>query len=786
MREPSYRHQPLATAAEESKYFPYSAPLYPHAALGNARKAFQKTVENLRRQRWLILAIFLSVLAITIFFTTRQTPRYQAESILLVKTERPLEPSNALTYGYLTSLEDQSMATQVLLLGYSYDLAEQVAQRLLNQKTIPETGQLLSILESDSTISAVAFARQLQNGLVSVEQGAPNALLVRATAPTAPEAAFIANVYVEEAIRRSQDASRQRVSTSRQFLEQRIGESTATLQNAEADLKQYMEQAGAVALDQEVQAAVSNVGRLEASLAEAQIELDMKRASFRSTEEALQRISPALTQRLASGVNRELDQAQQTLAKLQVDLEQIYQRHPELRTDTSDERIVPLRNQIAQWQQRVDQLASQLVSETRATGGSDPSNPESGIAYATTLERQLTNDRITISGLEARVASLQEQLFGYNRRLQHVPQQSVTLAQLERQRTAAEQLNSLLGTKLQEAIIAEESEIGSLRLLQPARAPSAPIYPHPQRNMLLGALLGLLLGMGVALLRSKLDERLYAPEDIQQNGSHLLSVIPNMRSFISKAFGSEERINFEEYSVRTNLVALLAPMSSVAEAYRHLYTRLQLGLPDRVVETIMVTSPEAESGKSTTVINLAITTARANRRTLIIDADMRRPVVHDYLGFTKGPVLQDFLSKQLTDVELDALLVDTFTGFENLHAITVQTPVATPLEMLVSPALRRLIEALRQRFDIIIFDTPPLLLASDATLLAPLFDATVLVTAAGYTHADALQQTEEELAEAGAHVAGVVLNKYDPTTLSNRHTYGYRQRHYAQYYYTQR
>jgi tyrosine-protein kinase Etk/Wzc len=259
-----------------------------------------------------------------------------------------------------------------------------------------------------------------------------------------------------------------------------------------------------------------------------------------------------------------------------------------------------------------------------------------------------------------------------------------------------------------------------------------------------------------------------------------------MQPFLHKAFGQAEQVTVEGRSVRTNMITLLAPMAAISEAYRHLYTRLQLGIPDRVVETILITSPEAESGKSTTALNLALTVARTNRRTIVVDADMRRPVVHTYLGFEDGPVLQDVLRMDMQSEAFASQLDKAFTGYDNLYAITVRTPVETPLELLVSPAMRTLIETLKQHFDMIIFDSPPLLLASDATLLAPLFDATVVVTAAGHTHAEALQQTQEELAEAGAHVMGVVLNKYDPATISSKHTYGYRQRHYANYYYTKR
>lgn len=780
-RQNGYGTSPLFPTVGESNGS-YPPALYPAAVKSRFQHSARNAFEVLRRQKWVALGIFGVVLGLVAWFTLRQTPVYQADTLLLVSTERSFNPDDALSYGHLGSIEDLNATAQMVILEHSEELARRTAERLIAQRTVPETGEPISLLPAEGDVDADALARALQGGVVTATLVEPSVIMIAATSPNPREAAYIANVYAEEAMERSKDASRRRVSSSRQFLEDQRAESEAALSEAESNLQDYMTTQNAVALDQEVQSTVATLARLEADLAQAQIELDMRQASVRSTEEELRRLKPMMAERVASGIDSEIQAAQARLAELELRLEEIYQNYPDLRgAETDDARTKTLRTQIAQWRSRIDELSRRYLDDALAAGsGTEGGN--SGVAYVAGLERRLVDERIAASGLQAKMAALRKEMAKYSARLGSVPRQSIQLAQLQRERAAAEQLYGYLEQRLKEAQIAEEAEIGSLRLLRGAFVPSEPVYPNTGRSLLLGSLLGLLAAIGFVSLRSRLDGRIFSPSELRERGMHLLSVVPQMEPHIRKLHGKKTSVDVNGRRVHVNLVALTAPYTAVAEAYRHLYTRMQFSLPDRVVKTVVVTSAEAAAGKSTTSINLAITTARAQRRTLIIDLDMRRPAVHRYLGIDKGYVLQDLLAMPLDENVIDRVIPDLATGIDNLYALTVRQPVPDPIEQLTSAQMRRLIDLLTERFDVVIFDTPPVLLASDAALLAPYCDATLVVASSSSTQADGLVQVAEELDEAGANIMGIVLNRFDPSSPTTKHTYGYRQRNYSKYY----
>jgi tyrosine-protein kinase Etk/Wzc len=362
------------------------------------------------------------------------------------------------------------------------------------------------------------------------------------------------------------------------------------------------------------------------------------------------------------------------------------------------------------------------------------------------------------------------------------PRQSIEIGQLKRVRESSEQLYTYLEQRLQEAYLAEESETGSLRLLRSAEVPLRPVSPRPERILPLSVLLGLMIGLGAAALSARLDRRVYTPTDVTKNGFHLLSVIPDMRRMTSREFGHVKVVHVEGHEAHTNMIALLAPHTAAAEAYRHLYARLWPVSDTSGAKSIIVTSPEASVGKSTTALNLALTAASTRLRTLIVDVDMRRPAVECYLGISYRFTLQDILELPDDEDILPYITRHSATGIPNLHAITVREPIRNPLEHLVSPRLRKLVELLKQEFDIVIFDAPPLLLTSDAAFLAPLCDETIVVVAAGETDSAALHQIEAVLAECKAKLSGIVLNRFDASNRMFRSTYGYLEQNYSGYY----
>ena len=265
---------------------------------------------------------------------------------------------------------------------------------------------------------------------------------------------------------------------------------------------------------------------------------------------------------------------------------------------------------------------------------------------------------------------------------------------------------------------------------------------------------------------------------------------------IKDEYDGAETIDAEGRTVVSELVTLHSPLSPASETYRHLRTAVQFSRPDVVVQTIVVSSAAAGEGKSTTAANLAVTFAQAGRKTVLIDADIRRPRVHSVFGVPTQPGLAQVLEVGQTEPEtLQVWLDGSFkSDIDDLYivptgAIAVETAVdlpeedgrarvTNPSELLGSAAFRQLIDDLKSIVDVIIIDTPPVLAATDAVLLSTQADATLLVACAGKTKAGDIEQAFAHLNDVGARVIGAALNRF---SLKNALGYAYTYGHYSRY-----
>ncbi|NNF58931.1 MAG: polysaccharide biosynthesis tyrosine autokinase, partial [Rhodothermaceae bacterium] len=486
-------------------------------------------------------------------------------------------------------------------------------------------------------------------------------------------------------------------------------------------------------------------------------------------ETELGAIEPRLAEFVASGAGREIQLAQERAAELSGRLETIYLRNPDFRTaDQVPDDVQTLRDEIAQIRGRVSDLTQEYLEEAVPVGVDGNS---AAMQRITTLRRQLAEEKITLSGLEAQRDVLNARIAEYEGELRAIPRQSIDLAQLQRDRQSTERLYTALEGKYQEARVAEQSELGYAEVIRGASIPHAPFRPNRERNILLGILLGLGLGVTLAILKTRLDHRIHRPDDLRDRGLPVIGTIPKMDALIQEDFNGAERITVDGQSLDTHLVALLNPMAVASESYRALRTSIQFSRPDVMVETILVTSGSPSEGKSVTSANLAIVMAQAGRRVLLIDADLRRPTVHKKLGVPREPGLVQLLFQdEPFNPEVYRTVVD------DLYVIPAGAKAPNPSELLGSKAMRDLVATFREEFDVIIFDAPPVLAATDAVLLSTQCDATVLVASAGATKDYDLDHAVEQLHSVGAELIGTVLNGFDVSK-----AYGYKYKYQYRY-----
>jgi capsular exopolysaccharide synthesis family protein len=224
---------------------------------------------------------------------------------------------------------------------------------------------------------------------------------------------------------------------------------------------------------------------------------------------------------------------------------------------------------------------------------------------------------------------------------------------------------------------------------------------------------------------------------------------------------------------KTDIITVSNPKSPIAEAFRTLRTNIQFSSFDKSVQTVSITSSGPGEGKSTIASNLAVVTAESGKKTLLIDCDQRKPMIHKIFNQSNLVGLSNLLAGEVT---IENAIKPT--AIENLSIMTAGTRPPNPSELLASAKMKHFIEDMKEKYDFIVIDTPPVLIVTDAQLLADYTDGYLLVVSSGAAEKNAAMKAKELLENVNAKILGVVLNNIDVNESSY---YGY----YYQYYYAE-
>jgi capsular exopolysaccharide synthesis family protein len=276
-----------------------------------------------------------------------------------------------------------------------------------------------------------------------------------------------------------------------------------------------------------------------------------------------------------------------------------------------------------------------------------------------------------------------------------------------------------------------------VEVIEGPRVGSSPVSPAPVRNLGLALVLGVALGVGVALLRELLDTTIKTGDDLRK-----VAGVPTLAT-----------IAFDGKAKTAPLVVHDGAQAPRAEAFRQLRTNLKFLDVDRPLKAIVVTSAVPDEGKSTTTANLAITMAQAGHKVLLVEGDLRRPKVVEYLGLEGAIGLTNVLVGQ---VDIDTVLQPW--GRDGLWVLSSGSIPPNPSELLGSQNMAELMQVLRQRFDVILVDAPPLLPVTDAAVAAGTADGVLLVVRHGHATRAQVETAVETLRGVDAHLAGAVLN----------------------------
>lgn len=393
-------------------------------------------------------------------------------------------------------------------------------------------------------------------------------------------------------------------------------------------------------------------------------------------------------------------------------------------------------------------------------------DPEEAFQLANSFASQYGKFRReqVLTELEAAAEEIQEEIEQVEEDLGNAKEEEAKAPEGSEERSAAASQAASFQARLT-LLIGEQQELqepGDVQVgqvIQSAILPLEPVSPDHVRNGLFGLVAGLLLGIGLAFLRERLDDRLRGRMDLEDHiGAPVLAVIPRVTTWKRRG--------------ETPLVTINEPRSATSEAFRTLRTSLLFAASQRDARVVMVTSPHAGEGKTATAANLAVVLAQARKRVLLISADLRKPRLHRFFEVSNEVGLTSVLIGEAKPWEV---VVDV--GMEHLKLVPSGPVPGNPAELLGSDAMGRLLNQFRDVADFVIIDSAPALVVADALTVAPFVDAALFVADAEHTTRGAVIHGRNQLEQVRASVIGAVLNNFDPSKAKS-------SPYYYSYYYT--
>ncbi len=418
--------------------------------------------------------------------------------------------------------------------------------------------------------------------------------------------------------------------------------------------------------------------------------------------------------------------------------------------DTSPERARAL----------ADEIAHQLILQT-------PTNPAEDEGRRTFVEEQLQTLEENIRLTEEEIVDEQARLDAANS-ARAIQQYQANINALQQKLTSYQSNYANLLQTSHEAT-------NYISVVEPASLPTNPISPNVSETLMLAAAIGLALAVGGALLIEFLDNTVKTPEDVEQTMN-----LPMLGTIA----------DIQERQGEGKLIAARYPQSPITEAFRALRTSIDYYSVDRSLKTLAVTSAGPSEGKSLVLANLAVVMAQAGRRVVVVDADMRRPMQHKIFNLVNDHGLSDAIMATGADLsiynhELDPgkLLVSGSSSSPSeapsgpqpvelgtLHVVTTGPCPPNPADLLASKRMKALVEDLTRQADIVLFDTPPAMVVTDAVVLSKLVDGVLVLADAGHTKRGAARGAVERFRQVGANLLGVVLNR---VSARGEHYYSY-------------
>ena len=703
------------------------------------------------RRRHVAMAVFVAILLVSAVYSFTATALYEGRAQLLIEADNPNVVNFKEVIDEAQSRQDYYQTQYKLL--QSRTLAKKTIEslQLWNNEELSPKAAAPRFSIGNAVRSSAKWAKSLVSGSAATEVPAAdetaaqvkaigafldrlsvtpvrNSRLVEVSYRSQDPviAAKVANGVAKTYIEQNMDF---RFTSSRDasaWLSQQLAEQRQQVEAAETALQQYREQNDALSVADRQNIVVQKLADLNSAVTKAKTDRLLKESMYRQLA-AIENDPTALDTFPAILANQFIQQQKTELASLQRHQAQLGEklgdRHPEM---------LRVQSAIQASQMKLSGEVAKVVQGVRTE-----------YQAARAQEQSLT------SALESQKGEAQSM----NRK-------AIDYSVLERDVESSTQIYQSLLQRAKETGVSGALKTSNIRIVDAADVSADPVSPRRMLNLLIGLLVGAICGVGVAFFFEYMDNRIKTPEELQ---SHL--GLPSM-GLIPKLTGEHASDPLINNGVPQNF----------SEAFRGLRTNVLFSFADEGARSIVVTSTGPGEGKTTVATNLALGMAMAGQRVLLIDADMRRPRVHEALKMEREPGLSNLLVGAAKANE-----VMRKTSVPNFYVLPAGTTPPNPAELLGSKRFAELMGSLRDHFDLVVIDTPPVMAVTDAAVIGYRASGVLFVCAADATSRHAAQAALDQLEHARVHFIGAVLNRVDLE--GNAYYYSkYYRKEYAGYY----
>ena len=581
------------------------------------------------------------------------------------------------------------------------------------------------------------------------------------------EAKLIINTVVDTYKEFDQILSTENASSSVSFLKNLVENQEAALFLSERELTIFKKQERMYDLDGTAISITSQIATIESNIYSTQSEIIINKEKYDILKSKLSDDEKDLAEKIVNTINAQVVSLRNEIGQLEGQLIQ------NIALYGSEH------NAIKSISKKIDALKSQLNKKVNQL-------TDQGIVVQDPLKsrQEIISELIALDSeitvLQLKLKQSEELLIIYNDKLNILPPKQLEFSRLQRNNIVLNQNYNLLRQKLEEAKINVASQVGKVQIVDYARLPGQSGI-NQNRALLMGLISGMLFALAYIIIVEIFDNTIKTNFDIERNALTVLGVIPSIggedasktkRNFVINKLFTNNRV--PRGSIKRRLITKEDPRSPVSEAYRSLRTSMLYTGIDKKVRSILVSSAGPGEGKTTTVANMAITYANLGKKTLLVDTDLRRPVVHKILDLDKEPGITNYLAGNIEN--FDTLIKST--DIDNLYAVTSGIIPPNPSELLGSRKMSTLIKNLEKDWDMILFDSPPLVAVTDATMVSKEIDSIVIVVKVGQTDKKAFEHTIQSLRNVSAPIGGVVLN-----AVTHKNSYGSYYYYYQYYHY---